>query len=419
MSLLGALVDIRPLRGHPTFRRLWLGTTASGFGSQLGGFAATFYVWDRTHDPLMVGLLGLFTAVPLIAVALLGSAFVDHVDRRRLAMTTTCGLIVTSLLMTGIALWPGDGVWAMFGLVAVASSLSALGGPARRSFIPQLLPPERLAAGLALNHLSFQVAVLLGPAVAGVLTARWGTTVCFAVDAVTFVAALIGLAGLPESNVPTGAGRAGAAAVREGIGFAVRTPAVRGAFLVDLAATVLAMPVALFPVINQERFGGSPQILGLLTSALAVGGVLASALSGLITRRNRPGLVLLACAAAWGASLAGVGLSSQLPVVLALIALAGAADTWSVVSRGTIVQSSTPETHRGRIASLEHIVGAAGPHLGGLRAGLVATGASGGTALLVGGLTCLAGVGLVSALVPQLRRFTITRQAPARPKAHV
>ncbi|MER7455868.1 MFS transporter [Micromonospora sp. NPDC126480] len=419
MSLLGALVDIRPLREHPTFRRLWLGATASGFGSQLGAFAATFYVWDRTHNPLMVGLIGLFAAAPLIAFALLGSAFVDHVDRRRLAIVTTVGLIMTSLLMTGVALWPGDGVWVMFGLVAVASSLSALGTPARRAFVPRLLPPDRLSAGLALDHLSFQIAVLLGPAIAGFLTAQWGTAVCFAIEAVTFVAALIGLTGLPRTSRLEGAGRVGATAVWEGVSFAVRTPAVRGAFLVDLAATVLAMPVALFPVVNQEKFGGSPEILGLLTSALAVGGVVASAVSGLITQRNRPGLVLLACAALWGVSLAGVGLSSQLPVVLTLLALAGAADTWSVVSRGTIVQSSTPESHRGRVASLEHIVGAAGPHVGGLRAGLVAAEASGGTALVIGGLTCLASLGLITALIPQLQHFRMTRQSPAQAEAHV
>ncbi|SBT49803.1 MFS transporter [Micromonospora auratinigra] len=411
MSGPAALVDLRPLREQPTFRRLWLGSTASGFGSQLGAFAATYYVWDRTHDPLMVGLVGLCTAAPMIAFALLGSAFVDHVDRRRLALATTCGLIVTSLLMTAVAAWPTDAVWAMFGLVAVASALSALGGPARRAFTPRLLPADRLAAGLALNHLSFQLALLLGPAVAGLLTARWGTTVCFGIDAVTFVAALIGLAGLPRTGPAERAGRAGAGAAWEGIRFAARTPVVRGAFLVDLAATVLAMPVAVFPVINQEKFGGSPQTLGLLTSALAVGGVLASALSGLVTRRDRPGLVLLGCAAVWGAALAGVGLSDRLPVVLGLIALAGAADTWSVVSRGTIVQSSTPESHRGRIAALEHIVGSAGPHVGGLRAGLVAAGSSGGTALFLGGLTCLAGVGLLALTAP-LRRFTMPRPAP-------
>jgi hypothetical protein len=170
-------------------------------------------------------------------------------------------------------------------------------------------------------------------------------------------------------------------AVLEGVRFTARTAAVRGALLSDLAATFLAMPVAVFPVINQERFGGSPQVLGLLTSAVAVGGVLASGVSGLVIRQARPGVVLLG--------------------------VAGGADTWAVVSRGTVVQTATPDSHRGRVSALEHIVGVAGPQLGGLRAGMVAAGTSGGVSLVVGGVACVAGIGLIATLVPQLRRFTV------------
>lgn len=408
-----ALVDTRPLHEHPTFRRLWLGTTASGFGSNIGAFAIIYYVWDRTHNAAVVGLIGLFTAAPLIAFALLGSAFADHIDRRRLALVTTWGQIGTSLLMAAVAASSSDRVWAMLVLAGIASGLSAVGDPARRAFIPRLLPGDRLAAGLALNHLSFQLAMLVGPALAGVLTAQWGTAVCFVVDAVTFVAALVGIVALPEAGAADGAGRSGAFAVWEGIRFAVGTPAVRGAFLADLSATVLAMPMALFPVINEEKFGGSPQVLGLFLTAVAVGGVLASMLSGVATRSGRPGVVLLGCGAVWGTSLAVVGLSSQLPVVLALLALAGGADTWAVVSRGTVVQSSTPESHRGRVSSLEHIVGVAGPQIGGLRAGLVAAATSGSASIVIGGITCLAGIGLITARSPHLRRFTITAEAPA------
>ncbi|GIG88566.1 MFS transporter [Plantactinospora endophytica] len=419
MKLLGALVDVRPLREYPAFRRLWLGTTAAGFGGQMSVFAVTLYVWEHTHDPVKVGLIGAFAAAPLVAFALIGSAFLDHVDRRRLALVTTWGQILTSLLMAAVAVRSDDGVWAMLALVGVAGGFSAVGGPARRTFVPRLLPTDRLAGGLALNHLSFQMALLLGPALAGVLTARWGTTVCFVGNALLCVAALIGIAGLPPTKPAAAAGRAGAGAVWAGIAFVARTPAIRGAFMVDLCATVLAMPMALFPVVNQERFGGSPEVLGLLTSAVALGGILASALSGTVTRSRRPGLVLLGCGAGWAVSLAGVGVSGQLPVVLALLALAGAADTWSVVARGTIVQSSTPDSHRGRVAALEHIVGVAGPHAGGLRAGLVGAETSAGTALVVGGVTCLSGLALITALVPPLRRFTMTRPSPASAPAPV
>lgn len=406
MTLPSALVDTRALREHPQFRRLWLGTTASGFGSQIGFFAITYHIWDRTRSPALVGLIGLFIAVPMIGVALAGTAFSDHVDRRRLAIVTVWIQIATTLGMAGVAAWSSDGVWAMLGLVAVASGCMALSSPAWRALVPHLLPPDRLSAGLALNHLSFQMAMLFGPALAGVITARWGTAACLFVDAATFVAALVGLAGLPRVS-PAAAGRPGMLAVLEGVRFTARTAAVRGALLSDLAATFLAMPMAVFPVINQEKLGGSPEVLGLLTSAVAVGGVLASGVSGLVTRQARPGTVLLGCGAVWGAALATVGVSDQLWVVLVLLGVAGGADTWAVVSRGTVVQAATPDTHRGRVSALEHIVGVAGPQLGGLRAGLVAAGTSGGVSLVVGGVACVAGIGLIATLVPQLRRFTV------------
>jgi MFS family permease len=411
----GALLDLRPLRDHPTFRRLWLGTTLSGFGGQFGGFAVVFYVWERTHSPALVGLIGLVTAVPLVAVALLGSAFVDHVDRRRLATRATWGLLATSLLMAVTAVTASP-VWLMLVLAAVHSGLAALSYPALRAFTPVLLPKSRLAAGLALNHLSFQLAMLLGPAAAGLLTAVSGTTACFVVDAVSFGAALIGIAGLPRvTGSPTGS--AGLRAVRDGIRFAVRTRPVAGALLADLCATLLAMPVAVFPVVNQEKFGGSPKTLGLFLTAIGVGGALASVLSGLSTRHARPGALLLACGGVWGLGLALAGVVDTLPAVLGCLALAGAADTWAVVARGTVVQSATPDAYLGRVAALEHVVGVAGPQMGNLRAGLVASATSGSAALVIGGLACVAGTALLATFIRPLRTAAVPTPAAAGPPA--
>ena len=405
MNLLGSLVDLRPLRQR-TFRRLWLGNTASGLGGQLGAFAVVYYVWERTHSDAMVGLVGLVTAVPLIVLALAGSAFTDHVDRRRLALGCSWGHLLVSAAMAVVAATDAGGVPLMLVLAGAGSGLAALGGPATRTFLPVLLAGQRLAAGLALSHLSFQLALLLGPAAAGLITARWGLTWCFVVDSATFGCALIGIAGLPR-GVRGGAGRPGAAVIRDGLRFATRTPEVRGAFLADLAATLLAMPFALFPVINEERFGGRPEILGLFGTAVAVGGVLASVLSGLATHRRHPGKVLLVCGALWSVALGLAGIGEHLFLVLVPLAVAGGADTWAVVSRGTVVQSSTPAAYRGRVASLEHIVGAAGPELGNLRAGLVATVTSGCAALAVGGVLGVLATGLIAVTTPALRRFTV------------
>ena len=405
------VVDLRPLREHPGFRRLWWGTTLSAVGSQLTSFAATFVVWDVTRSPVLVGALGLAVAVPLIVFALLGGSVADAVDRRRLVLLTTAGQVATSLGLAALVLLHRPAVWALFLLVGLASALSAVGSPARRTFTAVLLPPERLPAGLALGQMSFQLSILLGPALAGLLTARWGASTCFALDAASFAVALLAASTLPATG-RSSTHRPGVGAVAAGLRFVARTPVVAGVFASDLLATVLAMPMALFPVLNQEKFGGSAETLGLFLSAVAVGGVAASALSGTVTHRRRPGLTVLACGAVWGVALAGVGVAGPLPLVLSLLAVAGAADTWSVTARGAVVQLSTPEHLRGRVSALEHLVGAAGPHLGGLRAGLVAAATSGGVAMVSGGLACLAGIALLAARGRQLRSFSTTVTTP-------
>ena len=202
--------------------------------------------------------------------------------------------------------------------------------------------------------------------------------------------------------------RAGIAAVLAGWRYIAGRPVLRGSFLSDLAATVLAMPIAVFPMINEERFGGRPETLGLFLSAIAVGGVLAGVLSGTVTRARRPGSIQLAAAALWGAALAGFGLSGSWWVALAWLAVAGAADTVAVISRGTVVQVATADGYRGRVSSVEQIVGVAGPELGNVRAGLLAGLTSAGFGLVVGGLLCVAGVAAIAASHPTLRGFTVT-----------
>jgi MFS family permease len=395
------LVDIAPLRESAAFRRLWIGTSVSSVGSQFTAFAAVFAIWELTHSTLVVGALGVVRAIPLVAVALIGTAFIDGLDRARLARLTTAGQVVTAL---GLAVAAArQSVSLILVLAALNASLGALGGPARRALVPTLVPHHGLGAAFALNAVSFQVALLVGPALAGLVTAWVGVVTCFVIDAAGFLAGLIGLKGLSAAPADTDSAR-GLRAVREGFGFAAGRPVVRGALLADLAATVLAMPMALFPAINEERLGGSPVTLGLLTTAVAVGGVTGSLLSGAITSRGRPGLVMTWCTVAWGAALAGAGLATPPAVLIAALAVAGAADTWSVISRATLVQSATHDALRGRVSAIEQVVGVAGPDLGNARAGLVGAVVGAGPALLIGGLSCLVASGLIAWSTPQLRR---------------
>jgi predicted MFS family arabinose efflux permease len=408
------LLDTRPLHSSAPFRRVWAGGVLSTVGGQLAVVAVLQQTWELTASPVAVGAIGLAQAVPMIVFGMVGGALADAVDRRRLVLVTTLGQMLVAGVLAAQAFAGLDSLAVLLGLVAVQSAAGALGAPARRTFAARLLPADQVGAGLALFNLGFQVSMLVGPAIAGVVAARWGVGACYAVDTLTFLAALYGVVRLPALPPDGATARPGLSAVVAGWRFIARRPVLAGAFLTDLIATVLAMPIALFPVVNAERFGGDPQTLGLFLSAIAVGGIIAGLASGTVTRAGRPGLVMIVAAGVWGIALAAFGMAPSAWSALGCLALAGAADTISVISRGALVQLATPDAYRGRVSAVEDVVGMAGPYLGNFRAGLVAGATTAGFAAISGGLLCVLGVALVAATIPALRRPGIAAWPPSR-----
>jgi MFS family permease len=408
MGLRHALIDLTPLRSSPAFRRLWIGRAFSALGGQMTVVAVMFQVWQTTGSTVWTGAIGLAQAIPLILFGLFLGTAVDRVDRRKFYLIMTVGQAGCSILLAVQGMVGHLPVLGVLLLVAVQSCFVAGGGPAARTFAPRLLPAGQLAAGLALNRISAQGSLLVGPALGGLIVSWLGVGGCYLIDAVSFGLAFYGAFGLPAMRPDGAPARPGLRGIGDGLAFLLRHRIVRGALLTDLAATVLSMPISVFPLINAERFDNDPRTLGLFLTAIAVGGVCASAVSGTFTRAPRPGLIMLGASTAWGAALAVFGLCANPWLGLVFLALAGAADTVSVVSRSTIVQLHTPDALRGRVAATEQIVGAAGPDIGNLRGGLVAGLTSGTTALVSGGLCCVAAVLLVAVGTPGLRRDRIT-----------
>lgn len=262
------LTDIRPLRESPPFRRLWAGSLLSSTGGAMTSFAVTLQVFELTHSAFAVGALGAVRMVPTLGIGLLGGSLADSVDRRRLVLVTSGALALVSALFAAQAFAGVGQVWLLYLLTSAAASLSSVNGPAQRTFLPRLLPAGQLPAGLALNGLTFQLTMVAGPALAGLVTAGGGLRLCYVVDVASFAAALYAVSRLPAMP-PHGDGLGRSVrAVAEGIRYIRANRPVAGAFLADLNATVLGLPVALFPAINAERFGGNPQTLGLLTAAI-------------------------------------------------------------------------------------------------------------------------------------------------------
>ncbi len=407
------LTDITPLRESALFRRLFLGTLLSGVGSALTSFAIPLQVYDIARSPFAVGAIGLVALGPLLAIGLLGGPLIDAVDRRKLVLVTSMCQAGVSAMLAAQAFAGLSVLWLLYALVAVQSALAALNMPARRTLIPSLLPPDRLPAGLALNRISFQTTLIVGPALGGLITAAAGLKACYLIDAISFGAALYGVSRLPAMPPQPGTARPGPRAVAEGLRFIKRSQVLAGAFLADLNATVFALPVALFPAINAERFGGNPATLGLFTTAIGVGGLLSSVWTGPLNQLSRQGRAMLFMVTIWGAAFAGFALARSLWLTLTLLAIAGAADTFTVVIRGTIVQAVTTDALRGRLTAAEYVIGSGGDSLGRLESGVVGSLASPVVSALSGGLITVALSAVIALALPGFTRYRARQAEPA------
>jgi MFS family permease len=400
------LADTGPLRRSAAFRRLWVGTTVSSIGGSLTNFAVILQVYRLTHSSFAVGALGLVQVVPLLTVGLLAGSLTDAFDRRRLTLVTGSLMSLVPAVLAVQAFAGLRVVWLLYGLVAVQSAVGAIDWPARAALVPSLVPEHERTAALALTRFSFQLVLVVGPALAGVIAAapHLGLRVCYLADAVSYLAALYGISRLPALP-PEQAARPGLRAAAEGVRFIRRSQPLAGAFLADLNATVFGLPVALFPAINQARFGGSPRTLGLFMAAIGAGGLVSAALSGPLRHLARPGRAMLIAVAVWGAAFAGFALARTLWLTLALLAAAGAADVFTVVFRGAILQNVTPEPLRGRVMAADYVVGAGGAQLGNLEAGTLASLTTPVTSALTGGLATVAGAVILALALPAFYRY--------------
>lgn len=403
------LADVRPLRESPEFRRLWAGMGLSSVGSRMTGFMLILQVYQRTDSSAMVGVLSLIQGTAMLVTGLFGGSLVDALDRRRLVLVTSAALASVSAALAGLALLTERQLWPLLTLAALQAMPQGVDGPARRVFVPRLLPTARVAAGLALFQFPAHVSRLAGPVLAGVLAAGVGAPVCYLIDSVSFVAALYGVGRLPAMPPEGPPARPRLRDTVDGLRFIRRQPLLVGIFLADLDAMILGMPIAVFPALNAAHFGGSAGVLGLLTGAPAIGGLLGAMLSGPVAQARRPGRMMLAAVAVWGGAVAAFGVASLLWLALPLLVVAGAADSASVVLRATIVQLMVPDRLRGRVTSVDFLVGFVGPDLGNFEAGALASLTSPVISAVSGGLATVVGVGLLGAGMPALASFELRR----------
>lgn len=402
----GLALDVSPLRESVPYRALWIGQIISLLGSQIRYIAVPYQVFRITGSVFAVGMIGLAEVVPLIAFSILGGAWADRTDRRALIARTQIAMMATSLALAAVTFAGAPSLPAIYGLTAIASVFNAVDRPARAAMIPAMVAPGKIAAAMALRQVVFQVTQIVGPLVGGLLIAGVGIGWAYVVDAFTFVAALVALRWVPPAP-PEGAVEQSAwDSVREGLRFSFRTPFILSIFVIDLVAMIFGMPRAVFPALAERTFDGGATTLSLLYASVSIGALAGALTSGWVPRVRSQGAAVLIAVTIWGAAITLAGLSLfSLLLTMTFLAVAGAADVISAVFRGTMLQENTPDALRGRVTAVNLMVVTGGPRLGDVEAGIAATLVGAPASVVVGGIACLLGTGVVAALFPPLRRY--------------
>ena len=390
------VADTTPLQESADYRRWWFGYSVSFTGTQLTQFAIPVQVYFLTHSSLDVGLVGLITLGPLIAMGLLGGAIADAMDRRRLTLITGTFLLAMSVLLAVQAAMKLDQLWLLYLVAAIAGGASAVDSSARGAILPRLVRRELLPSANALGQLGFQTGLSAGPLLGGLLVGTVGFAWAYGVDAGSFLAVLYAIWRLPAMPPEGGGSKAGVASVMEGLRFLGPRKNLMMTFLVDINAMVFGMPRALFPAIGTTWFHGGAGTVGLLAAAPSIGALAGAATSGWAARIRRQGLAVLVSVCIWGGSIAMFGFNRVLWLGLVLLGIAGAADMVSAIFRNTILQVATPDALRGRLQGVFIVVVTGGPRLGDFEAGTVANAFGVAASVVSGGLACIAGVALLA-----------------------
>ncbi|QGY90808.1 MFS transporter [Micrococcus luteus] len=427
------LLDITPLRVSPAYRRLWLGNTLAYVGTQLTLVAVSLEVFALTGSSFAVGLLGLAALVPLVVAGLYGGAIADRHDRRRVALTSSAVMWLTTVGIAAQA-WAGlESVPVLYALVALHSGASGINQPTRGAIIPALVGLPLVPAANALNMMTFSVALMVGPMLGGVLVAAVGYEWTYSIDVVTFLAALYAVWRLPslppqraEAAAASGT-RGGLASVVEGLRFLGSRPNLRMTFLADIVAMTTAFPRALLPAIGAVVLGGGEAAVGVLLAAMAAGAFLAGLFSAPFTRLHAQGWGVYVSILVWGGAVAAFGgvvwwaqslpdgdprLTLAFALAALCMAVGGAADSLSGVFRGSILQSATPDHLRGRLQGVFVVVVAGGPRLGELITGGASVVLGEGPTLLAGGVLCMLGVSALMRWQPGFLRYDARNPTP-------
>lgn len=409
------------------FRLLWVAELASTTGSQIQTFAVNWHVFRLLQDQTLtvnlfgtqielggsalgLGGLGLARIIPIVALSLLGGLMADAYDRRKVMVATRTVAALLGGLLALLTLSGQANIALIYLISALAAGLMTFDMPARQSLVPHLVAPEHLTNAISLETIIWQVATIVGPALAGVLIGSLEQSgveaigVVYGLSAGLFIAAgfmLLFMHYRGQSRSESISCRA----LKEGMRYTFQNSMIRGTMLLDFLATFFSSARTMLPIVASDLLGLGAAGYGLLATAQPIGALIAGSVMALRKEIPRQGVALLVSVAVYGAATAVFGISTSFALSYVMFALTGAGDTVSTVIRNTIRQVTTPDHLRGRMTGVNMIFANGGPQLGELEAGVVGAALGVPFAIVTGGIATVLLTGWIAWRYPRLRNY--------------
>jgi MFS family permease len=400
-------IDLAPLRESRDLRLVVSGNFVSGLGTQAALVALPYQLYVQTRSPLLTGLLGAFELVPLIGLSLLGGALADRVDRRRMLLLDQIALVALSGALAAGALAGRPPIIFLYVLGGLLAGAGGVENVVRSAIVPNVVSPGRVRGALALNFGLYQLSMVIGPALGGLLIAASGVGSAYVADAVSCLAMVFAAAAMTPQppHGPPAHGDSVRMSIVQGLRFVRGNRTLLGSFAIDLSAMTFGMPRALFPALSLTVYHAGAAGTGALLAAVSAGATVAALTTRWLERARRLGLIVIWAVVVWGATIALAGITTTLWLACVLLSMAGAADSVSAVCRSVINQSVTPDHMRGRMSSVYSLVVTSGPRLGDMESGLVASLTSPRFSVLSGGIASAVGAAIIVAAFPTLLAY--------------
>ena len=378
--------------------------TALIIATQMLSVAVGWQIYEITGDALALGLSGLALFLPGFLLALPGGHVADRYDRRKIIIMCHLGVAACASALTAMSFAGVKSRAAIYAVLVGLGTIRAFSGPAGQALMPNLVPREQLERAVALGSSNWQLAMIAGPSLGGVLYAATGHAyVVYACCAALALVAACTIVMIGEITVKRSTEPPSWETLLAGIRYVWSNKPILGSISLDLFAVLLGGAVALLPIFARDILHIGPWGLGILRSAPAVGAASVALLVAAFPIKRHAGKAMFACVLLFGVATIVFGVSKSFTLSLAALITLGAADMVSVVIRSTLIQTRTPDEMRGRVAAVNMVFIGASNELGEFESGLTAAWFGPMPAVVLGGIGTCVVVVVWSALFPALR----------------